>query len=162
MNEKIRLESVDYLDDLQAADLVSLVEAYAKDPSGHAIELSDQVKNSLPLQLANVPGAFSFIAYDHDKPIGFINCFMGFSTLNAKPLVNVHDLSVIEEYQEQEISHHLLGAAEEVARSRNCCKITLEVLNIDKLGRQPYEQCGFAMHRFICKNGIAQFWEKKL
>jgi GNAT superfamily N-acetyltransferase len=162
MGTGIRLESVDYLDDLQAADLVYLVEEYAKDPSGHGMELSEQVKSTLPAELANVPGAFSFIAYCNDKPVGFINCFMGFSTLNAKPLVNVHDLSVKKEFRRYEISHHLLGAAEEVARSRHCCKITFEAQNIDKFGVQPYEQCGFAESKFACKDGVAQFWEKDL
>ena len=162
MIEGIRLESVDYLDEIQAADLVDLVEEYAKDPSGHATVLSERVKSSLPAELANVPGAFSFIAYWHDKPVGFINCFMGFSTINAKPLVNVHDLAVKEEYRGRSIGHHLLGAAEQVARSRHCCKMTLEILNFDKFGQQPFEQCGFAKYEYACCNGFGLVWEKPL
>ncbi|NBQ06516.1 MAG: radical SAM protein [Betaproteobacteria bacterium] len=51
--------------------------------------------------MARIPGAASFIAWLDGQPIGLINCFEGYSTFKAKPLLNVHDIAVLDGYRGQ-------------------------------------------------------------
>ena len=85
----------DYRNARDAADVVALLDAYARDPMGGGAPLADDVKARLPGDLAANPQAFSLLARLDDRAVGLANCFMGYSTFAAAPLVNIHDLAVL-------------------------------------------------------------------
>ena len=92
----LRICRADYANAAHAAALVSLLDAYAKDPMGGGEPLSDFAKTHLVASLATRPDAFSILAFagvDSDIPVGLVNCFEGFSTFASRPLVNVHDVA---------------------------------------------------------------------
>jgi ribosomal protein S18 acetylase RimI-like enzyme len=70
-------------------------------------------------------------------------CFFGFSTFQARPLLNIHDLAVVPEYRGRGVGRALLEAAEARAAERGCCKLTLEVQDANPRARQLYERYGF-------------------
>ncbi len=153
---------VDYTDTLQLSDLLHLLKAYALDPMGGGEALSDDVLSALPDMLAAQSGALSFIAYDEGKAVGLINCFSGFSTFAARPLLNIHDVYVAPNYRGRGICTRLLEAVAAEARQRGCCKLTLEVLSGNEAARQAYRRAGFDAYQLDPEQGAALFWQRLL
>jgi ribosomal protein S18 acetylase RimI-like enzyme len=161
----IRVVQVDYAIPSHARALVAMLDAYARDPMGGGHALSDFARDNLVASLAARPQAFSILAFDgadDSRPIGLVNCIEGFSTFACKPLVNVHDLAVKDGYRGQRIGERMLVLAEEIARARGACKITLEVLEGNANAIRLYTRCGFANYQLGDAMGNAQFLQKWL
>ena len=161
MNE-LQITHVNYLDPQQGKDLVNLLNAYAQDPLGGRTSLSEDVKQSLPSKLAAVEGANSFIAYWNNQPVGLLNAFMGFSTFNASPLINIHDVYVAPEVRGKGVVDALFAAIEALAIERNCCKVTLEVLEENGAAQSAYKRLGYKGYELGEVGGEALFWQQKL
>jgi GNAT superfamily N-acetyltransferase len=160
MNSEVLL--VNYTNPQHAIDLVHLMDSYARDPMGGNTPLTSMVKASLASALAKLPHAFSVICYVNGKPVGLVNCFEAFSTFKCQPLINIHDVIVIEGFRGQKISHLMLQKVEQVAREKACCKITLEVLEGNVIARNSYTKFGFKSYELDPKMGQAMFWQKDL
>mgnify|MGYP000614993650 CR=1 FL=1 len=96
------------------------------------------------------------------RPVGLINCVEGFSTFAGRPLLNVHDIVVHEDFRRQGIARALLAHVEAMARQRGCCKLTLEVLEGNHGARRAYLDFGFEGYQLDPAMGQALFFEKKL
>ncbi len=151
----------DYREPRDAADVVALLDAYARDPMGGGAPLADDVKARLTADQAANPQAFSLLARLDDKAIGLANCFMGYSTFAAAPLVNIHDLAVLPETRGRGVGKALLAAIEAEALKRGACKITLEVLSGNP-ARHLYAREGFGDYQLDPATGHALFWQKRL
>jgi GNAT superfamily N-acetyltransferase len=77
-------------------------------------------------------------------PAGLANCFEAFSTFSCKPLINIHDLMVLPAFRGNGISQKLLQKVEDIAQSKGCCKVTLEVLSGNEPAKASYEKFGFS------------------
>jgi len=152
----------DYGNAAQAAALVELLDAYARDPAGGGTPLAAAVREGLPAALAARPQAFSVLAFDGDTPVGLINCIEGFSTFACKPLVNVHDVVVLSSHRGQRVAQQMFARVEEEARKRGACKLTLEVLSGNASALRSYEREGFAGYQLDPAFGRAVFLQKKL
>jgi GNAT superfamily N-acetyltransferase len=86
---------------------------------------------------------------------------LGFSTFYARPLVNVHDLSVLAAHRGQGVGRQLLAAVEAEAQRLGCCKLTLEVLERNP-ARRLYESCGFEHVEYDNDAGMSLFYAKTL
>lgn len=157
---KISTVIADYLDEKQAREIGTLLNAYAQDPMGGGKALDPNVVQNLAAELAKVPNALTVLCYVDGEPAGLANCFVGFSTFKLKPLINIHDLCVLPEFRGHGISQRLLDKVEETAIERGCCKITLEVLDGNEPAKQAYLKFGFAGFELDPKMGKAVFWEK--
>ena len=73
----------------------------------------------------------------------FILSFRGFSTVAARPLLNIHDFAVAPEHRRRGLARALLAAVEEKAREIDCCKLTLEVLEHNLRAQGVYRAHGF-------------------
>lgn len=151
----------DYCDPRDAADVVALLDAYARDPMGGGEPLRDDVKARLASDLAANPQAFSLLVRIGGRAVGLANCFMGYSTFAAAPLVNIHDLAVLPEARGAGIGKALLAAVEAEALKRGACKITLEVLSGNP-ARHLYAREGFGDYQLDPATGHALFWQKRL
>lgn len=160
---KIEIVKADYQNSQHAAALVSLLDGYARDAMGGGKGLTDEVKESLIPKLAQRPTAFSVLAFADGEPAGLINCFEGFSTFAAKPLVNVHDVAVAPQFRRLGIAQMMLGYAEEIARDRGCCKLTLEVLSHNTGAQDLYLKLGYNGYQPDKEAGLPLFfWQKRL
>ncbi len=151
-----------YQNPLHQLHIPQLLDSYARDPMGGGQALDEKVKQQLVSELAKLPHAFSILAYVDGKAAGLANCFMGFSTFAAKPLVNIHDLIVHPQYRGLGLSQQLLQNVEGIALARGCCKITLEVLSNNPPAQGAYRKFGFAGYSLTPEAGTAQFWQKHL
>lgn len=78
------------------------------------------------------------------------------------PLLNVHDMVVAAKFRGRGLSRKILSKAEELARERNCCKLTLEVLEGNEIAQRAYRSFGFEGYQLDPRMGRAMFWQKKL
>jgi ribosomal protein S18 acetylase RimI-like enzyme len=158
----IEIVRVRYDDPSHAAALIDLLDHYARDPAGGGAPLSDYARANLVGQLAARPFAFSVLAFDGDAPVGLLNAIEGFSTFACRPLVNVHDVVVLQGHRGRGIAAQLFAEVEAIARERGACKLTLEVLSGNRAARALYEKLGFDDYRLDPAMGQAQFMQKWL
>lgn len=160
--ENLRITAVDLKNEPISAIWFELLDHYARDPMGGGTGLSDYAKAHLVEQLKNLPTFHGALAFDGDEAVGLINCFAGFSTFAAKPLLNIHDVAVRAGRRRQGIGQALLAWAEARARQLGCCKLTLEVLanNLDAMA--SYTQAGYAPYVLDPAAGNALLMQKIL
>lgn len=158
----VEIVKADYLSKQHGKEIPWLLDAYASDPMGGGQPLNDSVKTNLVKKLSALPHAFSIIAYVDSQPAGLVNCFEAFSTFSCKPLINIHDVIVLSKYRGEGLSQKMLDKVEEIAKSKNCCKITLEVLSNNEVAKSAYNKHGFSGYELNPQAGVALFWQKPL
>lgn len=141
---------------------IQLLDAYARDPMGGAEPLSRYARTHLAEALAQMPHAFTVLAWVQGSPAGLANCFEGFSTFACKPLVNIHDFAVLPAYRGQGVAQGLMAYVEGEARRRGAIKLTLEVLQGNQRAQALYARCGFVNYQLDPAMGHAQLLQKYL
>lgn len=163
-----RICRADYANPAHADALLSLLDAYARDPMGGGQPLSEYAFANLIPALAARPQAFSVLAFGcagnagKEIPVGLVNCIEGFSTFACRPLVNVHDVAVLPAFRGQRVAEKMLVMVDEIARERGACKLTLEVLQGNAGAIKLYHRVGFANYQLDPAVGQAQFLQKWL
>lgn len=147
---------------VHAQAIIKLLSMYALDPMGGGQALSDYAQKNLVTALAKRNDKVIILAFANENPVGLVICFEGFSTFSCKPLLNIHDVVVHPDYRGQGISTMMLQKIADLARSRNCCKLTLEVLEGNSPAKASYLKSGFKAYQLDPEMGQALFWEKKL
>lgn len=142
-NNTIQISVADYADAEQRAAIPYLLDAYARDLLGFRKALDEPVLQNLVTGLEAFPTAIVLLARVAEAYVGMAICFLGFSTFNAQPLINIHDFMVLKEYRNRGIGKALLREVERIARERQCCKITLEVQMKNTAARGIYQSFGF-------------------
>lgn len=160
MVESIR--AINLRDPRDAAALLELLDGYARDPMGGGEALAEEVRAELIPRLRSCSYYHGVIAWHDAIPVGLVNCFEGFSTFTARPLLNIHDIVVTPAARGCGLSQRLLAKVEEIARQRGCCKLTLEVLANNQVAQGAYRKFGFAPYQLDPGVGQALFWQKKL
>ncbi len=143
----------DYHNPKHGADIVSMIRHYAMDPMGGGEDLTKDVQNNLVTGMAK-SNAFTILAHDGDNAVGIANCFWGFSTFKARPLINIHDVAVHHNYRGKGIGRALFTEIETIARDQGACKITLEVLMHNENAKALYASLGYS--------GDYHFWQKDM
>ena len=154
--DTLHIRTADYGSPDDRQDILYLLNIYARDPMGLDGELPKKVKSRLFEEWKKVPTAFSMLAYLEGEAVGLVNAFYGFSTFKAAPLVNIHDIVVLERVRGRNIGYQLLEAVQAKALENGCCKITLEVRD-DNPARRLYERFGFSD-----EEPPMRFWTKEL
>lgn len=161
-DEPIAIVEADLADPDHARAVVELTAAYASDAMGNGAPLPEAVLRRLIAGLAAHPTTMVLLASVGRRFVGIATCFGGFSTFAARPIINVHDLYVIESARGRGIGRGLLTAVEAIARQRDCAKITLEVQEMNHRARHLYEAVGFSQAVYRAENGGALFYAKRL
>jgi GNAT superfamily N-acetyltransferase len=161
-NVAIDIREADWNEPSHCLGLLDLLDNYASAPVGGGTSLSADVRQRLIPALREQASALVLLAFAAEKPVGVASCFFGFSTFQARPLLNVHDLAVLPEFQGRGIGRALLAAAEERARARGCCKLTLEVREDNHGARKLYLERGFRDFELSGKSYPTLFLSKPL
>lgn len=162
MTEKITISEADLADPEQAAALVEMLDAYMRDPMEGGLAPSEQVKRELIPGLREHPACYVFFALRGEKPVGFAIGFLGFSTFNARPLINIHDIFVQASLRGAGIGKLILDRIEAKTRSINGCAITLEVREDNHRARGLYRKFGFERAEVGAGRVPMEFWRKAL
>jgi len=158
----MQVTKADYNNELHGQALLLLMQAYALDPMGGGEALSDYAQQNLLPNLQKTTGVFSVIAYIDNKPAGLMNCVEGFSTFNAKKLVNIHDVIVLGMYRGRGVCNAMFNEVNKIATELGCCKLTLEVLEGNNTAKKAYKKQGFSGYELDPAMGKAVFWQKYL
>ena len=161
-SSELIVRKANYQDQTDGDAIVSLLDSYAKDPMGGGEVLEDEVLKNIVDILSKYPTAFTILAYLDNQPIGLVNCFETLSTFRAKPLVNIHDVVVIDKFRRQGIAEKMFQAVEQEAKARGACKLTLEVLEGNQPAKALYMKQGFKGYELDPKMGHALFWQKEI
>ncbi|MBE9608360.1 GNAT family N-acetyltransferase [Chitinilyticum piscinae] len=162
MTASLLTRAVNFGQPADAAAFIALLDHYASDPMGGGSGLSAFATANLVPRLAARSDFFAFIVWAGDQPVGLINLIEGFSTFAARPLLNVHDVVVHADWRGRGVVDALFAAAEALAVQRDCCKLTLEVLEGNPRAAAAYARCGFKPYELDPEFGRAVFMEKKL
>ena len=125
-----------------AANVLRLLEHYSEHPLGAGAPLPASVRAAVLSGLQRHPTTVVFLAEREEVVVGMAICFVGFSTFQAKPLINIHDLVVHANARGQGIGGKLIDAVASYARERAWCAVTLEVRS-DNPARRLYARKGF-------------------
>ncbi len=158
----LRVVTVDLKNGADSESWLNLLEHYARDPMGGGEGLSDYARAHLVEQLKALPTFHGALAFMGEKPVGLINCFAGFSTFAARPLLNIHDVVVHADVRGQGIAQALLQWAEIQARQLGCCKLTLEILSNNIPAMRSYARAGFEPYVLDPAAGHALLMQKYL
>lgn len=158
----LRAVPADYANPAHAAAVVMLIDEYAADPVGGGEPLPPAVKARLIPALQASPAAFTLLAYADERPVGLVNGFETLSTFVARPVINMHDVVVTADWRRRGVARFLLEAVEQLARERDACKLTLEVLEGNRVAQRLYRDMGFTAYSLRPEFGVAQFWQKSL
>lgn len=145
-----------------ASAVVFLLNSYACSPEGGGKPLAVDVQHNLAGALLKRADTVVLLAFENDTPAGLVICVEGFSTFSCKPLLNIHDVFVAAEFRGRGLSRQLFELVESVAKTRGCCKLTLEVLEGNQRACAVYNRLGFSGYELDPQMGRALFWEKKL
>jgi len=159
---KPRYFIADYNNTEHATALVDLLSDMSLDPMGGGKPLPNNVRDLLVNRLADFPGAFSVLCLIGSEYVAVANCFTGFSTFAAMPLINIHDLAVSASARGQGLSQGLLAFIESEAQRRGCCKVTLEVLEGNLVAISAYKKFGFKPYSLDATTGDAFMMQKSL
>ncbi len=158
----LRVSAVDLYDPTQTKIWLDLLDHYARDPMGGGEGLSDYARLHLVHTIREVPGFHGGLAWLDGQAVGLVDCFAGFSTFAAKPLLNVHDIVVHASLRGRGIGQALLAWAEQRAGELGCCKLTLEVLSNNTRAMASYQQAGFVPYVLDPAAGHALLMQKYL
>ena len=159
MNSVLRVRQADLADARDQQRVLEMLDLYARDPLGQGRPLSEDARCRLISGLQAQPGGLVLLALEGERAAGLAVSFTGFSTFQARPLLNLHDLVVRPEMRGKGIARALLHALEVEACRRNCCKLTLEVRADNDRARRLYQSLGFRPGQ----DGAAlSFWTKPL
>lgn len=152
----------DYTNPKHRASIVELLDEYARDLQSNGRGLSETVKAALVDELEKRRNVHSVLAFAENEAAGLCVSVETFSTFSAKPVLNIHDLLVAPPFRGRGLSKLLLGKVEDIARELGCCKLTLEVLEKNKIALNLYNSLDFNAYKLHPRWGRALFLEKKL
>jgi len=158
----IVVKRTDLIYSKEKEDFLEVLQSYAKDVMGGGKEIGPNITSKLINNLVNVPNKLLLLAYKDNDIAGLANCFYGFSTFKAQPLINIHDFAVLPKYRGQGVGLEILKRVEQIAKDEDCCKITLEVLEGNKRAQSIYQEFGFEGYELDPEMGKAIFLEKLL
>ncbi len=158
----LRITAVDLENAAISATWLDLLDHYARDPMGGGVGLSAYARTHLVDELKRLPTFHGALAWRGEKAVGLINCFAGFSTFAANPLLNIHDIVVHAVARRQGIGQALLQWAERRARQLGCCKLTLEILSGNTRAMASYARAGYAPYVLDPAAGHALLMQKLL
>ncbi|MCR6642280.1 MAG: GNAT family N-acetyltransferase [Sporocytophaga sp.] len=132
MTDNLQFLHANLSDNNQFEDFWMLLNEYANDIMGGGATLPIEKKEQLRIQLPEIKDSYILIAYIDGQPAGLANCFTGYSTFNAAPLLNIHDFVVQANFRNKGIAFAMLKQIEEYAREKNTANLLWKYLKAIK------------------------------
>jgi ribosomal protein S18 acetylase RimI-like enzyme len=130
------------IEDLNAIGM--MINAYIEDEMGGGELLTRQQQSRLAEALSQHPKSIVLIACVGGVRCGLLVAFENFSTFTVSPMINIHDVIVLKEYRGKGGGKKLLEAIINIARERQCSRVTLEVRTDNPVAKRLYKSVGFS------------------
>lgn len=159
------MESI-IISDLSAPEhgqaVIDLLNQYAAGDTGGGEELPEYTQQNLIGELKARTNMHVILAFINDYPAGLLIAIDSFSTFKCQPILNIHDVFVDAAFRGNGLAGRMMLKAEEIARSKGCCKLTLEVLEGNEPAKRAYRALGYDGYQLDPAMGHALFWQKHL
>ncbi|WP_075185195.1 GNAT family N-acetyltransferase [Teredinibacter haidensis] len=145
--------------------IAEMMRGYSGDDMGGGEPLSEEHCGKIASSLSDFGQAVTVLVFsdkENVKPVGIATSLKSFSTFYLKPILNLHDVFVVDAWRGKGVGGLLLGKTEEIAKNMGCCKLTLEVLNNNLSAKALYNKNGFNPYRLAEEAGEAMFWQKRI
>ncbi len=149
-------------DPTDRSSLQQLINQFATSEAGGGEAIAPGLLHDLPDQLAACPTYIGLLARVNGESVGLLNSFWSVSTFKARPLINIHDVTINPAFQSRGIGAKMFAKLESIGREMNCCKLTLEVLDGNRRASALYERLGFEFYQLDPAHGQARFMQKLL
>lgn len=137
----ITFRTVDLKQKDDADIIINMLSSFSK--TVKQITLSEEIKNTLINNLIKFNNTIVFIVEFNNKPVGLAICFKSFSTFRNNIVLNIHDLFIINEFQNQGIGGKFLEFISAETEKLGYCRVSLEVQEENKRAMGLYEKHGF-------------------
>ena len=157
MTLSLHIEPANLDDHEHQRAILDLLDMYSRDAMGNSAALPTESRKGIIRGLRKHPTSLVLLATVDGDYTGLCVCFEVFSTFQAKPILNIHDIAVHPQHRNKGIGRALLERAEQQALERGCCKITLEVREDNVIAQHLYRAAGFRE-----SEPVMHFWHKPL
>jgi ribosomal protein S18 acetylase RimI-like enzyme len=140
----IEITVCDYSNPAHSEALASLINSYIDDEMGGGNLLSQEEQQRMIEGLSAHPKAIVLLAREDGIFVGLLTAFENFSTFTAKPMLNIHDVFVLNDYRGKGVGRKLMKAIVAEAERRKCSRLTLEVRKDNVKAQNLYQSLGFA------------------
>lgn len=123
--------------------VATLINGYIADEMGGGTLLDAKGQQLLVEGLKSHPKVVAVFAETDGEPSGLIVAFENFSTFSVAPMLNIHDVFVKTEFRGYGIGRQLMNKIIELAKVRNCSRITLEVRHDNTPAQELYKSLDF-------------------
>lgn len=155
--DHIEVRIGDIQNEADAQAMLKMLAVYMNDPMGGERKLDAALAEKNIEGLKKQCNYLFFLAWCNGELAGMANCFVGFSTFKAKPLVNIHDFSVDPRFRRKGIGEAMLNEIARYCRENAYCKITLEVRYDNHGAQRLYRRFGYSEGETPY-----HFWEKEI
>ncbi|MCI0538919.1 MAG: GNAT family N-acetyltransferase [Verrucomicrobiales bacterium] len=157
----MKLSAINFSERRDIEKLVRLVDAHRHTlVGGRDAPLEQEIKDKLLSELPRYSNAIAFVAERPAELAGVVFGSYALYIFSGKPCANVQLLFVRPEFQRRGLGRKLMLAFEEKARELGCCKITLEVREVNDPAKGLYRGLQYSRGRFGPRNEVVEFWEK--
>jgi ribosomal protein S18 acetylase RimI-like enzyme len=136
---------------------ISLLNEYIRDKMGGGETIEGERRERLLTDMIMHNSRLILLARKDSVYAGLVVCFMGYSTFQITPLMNIHDIIVLSRFRGLGIGRKMMEIVEEKAIKMGCSKMTLEVRYDNESGRHLYMTSGYGE----CQPPMS-FWVKTL
>ncbi|MDR0748406.1 MAG: GNAT family N-acetyltransferase [Tannerellaceae bacterium] len=139
----IQLVACDYRNTAHRKAVVTLMNAYVNDEMGGGNPLDENEQILLLEGLEKHQESIVILAETEGVFAGLLVAFENFATFTVRPMINIHDVIVLEGYRGKGIGRKLMQAITAEAGKRGCSRITLEVREDNVNAQKLYRSEGF-------------------
>ena len=132
-----------------------LLDLYMRDDMGVREKLSRTQCDLVIGALRKHSSYRGFFVRSGQSWVALANCFLNYSTFQARPLLNIHDLIVDPAVRHRGIGRFMLAGLTAYARENGFCRLNLEVRMDNLIAQALYREDGFSE----CQPPMF-FWEK--
>ena len=143
MSKSIHFEFCDFANQDDCTALIHLLQVYISDPMGNAKHLTKIQQLHVLHGLETHPASYVLFSKVEQMYVGMVICFINFSTFQAKPYTNIHDVIVLPKYRNMGIGQKMIEKVIAIAQEKKQCKITLEVRTDNLYAQSLYKSFGF-------------------
>lgn len=137
--------------------VVALLNEYMMDDMGAQKPFESSMHDKVLNDLKQHPSYTGFLLKSDTSYVALANCFVNYSTFQAKHLINIHDYIVSSNQRGNGFGKELLNQIIEYAKECDYCRLSLEVRDDNVKAKALYQKLGFKPDE---PNML--FWEKDL
>lgn len=123
--------------------VIDLINDYMLDEMGQSGPMNPTMAPKIIKGLEEQSNFFGFMVEVDGEFAALANCFVNYSTWQAKQLLNIHDFIVSPKFRRLGMGEFLLNEIQSYAKAKDMCRVTLEVRVDNTNAKNLYKKVGY-------------------